>query len=632
MSDALVRINGCDPALPVRINGQKPTFRLETETIEAKALRELDPVHLDLMEIASTVFAADGAIQRGGSTRPRMGADWYRRFDFDIPVRCPEIWQRDEVSAALREAVETLTEDSVSFRFTPAAPEPVPEPYLDLDPAGATFEADEVVLFSGGLDSFAGALELLATTSSRVILVTHRSAQKAITRQVKLGEYLAERSPGRVLHVHVLARRAGHTARDSTQRSRTLLYSALGQAVAHALGAGRVSFFENGIVSHNLPLSPQIVGTMATRTTHPLALRNINRLMQLVLPGAVPIENRFQWLTKSEVVSRIDKYGASGQIRQAVSCTSIREQDGLRTHCGQCTQCFDRRFAILHAGLGEHDPDETYATDVLFGERGSERSMTMAVEWTRHALGLRELDQQGFMERFGQEVSRILRGHPDLPGRTALDLALKMHHRQSSVVREVLASVLRERADDLVSQRLPATCLVRLHLGSGEGSLPQYLGGQDERATSSEVETVNEIDAVPEAGAPLHVAFLMEGTRPVVDVMGLTSVIGPPARVPHALKPVFDDDRRNGVAPEDHQYSIGTSLPGLIDMTKGSIRKAVQRCRKQIAEEYTRLHGVPPAGDLLIQTRRSSGYRLDPYIVVVPPNQTIPERVEKEGR
>src|SRR6185369_2169034 len=99
------------------------------------------------------------------------------------------------------------------------------------------------VLFSGGLDSFAGALELLARTSSRVVLVTHRSAQKAIPRQVELGKYLDQRFPGRVMHVHVLARFADEEARDSTQRSRTLLFSALGQAVAHAFGAKRVCFF-----------------------------------------------------------------------------------------------------------------------------------------------------------------------------------------------------------------------------------------------------------------------------------------------------------------------------------------------------------------------------------------------------
>jgi hypothetical protein len=120
----------------------------------------------------------------------------------------------------------------------------------------------------------------------------------------------------------------------------------------------------------------------------------------------------------------------------------------------------------------------------------------------------------------------------------------------------------------------------------------------------------------------LRVAFYMDGERHVVDVIGLTSVAGPPARVPHALRPAFDEDRRSGIAPEDHRYRMGTTLPDLAGMNKRTIRKSVQRCRKQLAEEYERLHGEAPPGHLLIQTRPQRGYRLDPYIVVVPTNRS----------
>ena len=226
------------------------------------------------------------------------------------------------------EAVEFLTEIAFDFRFTQRDNEPNRQTYFDFDPVGTKFKADEVIMFSGGLDSVPPARSrLLATTSSGVVLVTHRSAQKAIPRQVELGRYLAQRFEGRVLHIHVVARRAGKEATDWNQRSRSLLFVALGQAVAQAFGARRLSFFENGIVSHNLPLSKQIVGTMASRTTHPLALRNLDRLVQLVSPTAPPIENRYQWLTKCEVVERIDQHGAAEQIHRAVSCTSVREQE-----------------------------------------------------------------------------------------------------------------------------------------------------------------------------------------------------------------------------------------------------------------------------------------------------------------
>ena len=266
--------------------------------------------------------------------------------------------------------------------------------------------------------------------------------------------------------------------------------------------------------------------------------------------------------------------------------------------------------------MAEHDPDEIYATDILFGERHSHRSMTMAVEWTRHALRVGELDEQGFMERFGHEASRIFRGHPDLPRRTALELTLNMHKRHSSAVKAVLKNTLDEKTAELVDRSLPETCLVRLHIGHANEALdqvPQYPSIAGSRVPISDID---EVDEVPEAGSPLCVSFSMDGARHVVD---MTTVFGPPARVPHALKPAFDEGRRIGIAPADHRYQIGTTLPDLGGMNKTSIRKAVARCRKQIATEYERLHGEPPPEHLLIQTKRSKGYRLDPGIIIVSP-------------
>ena len=315
---------------------------------------------------------------------------------------------------ALTEATEFLTEDHVTFEFVEAERRPPAEPYLTFEPERASFRADEVILFSGGLNSFAGALEALSLGDKRVVLVTHRSAPKTTKRQVELGRYLQSRFEGQVLHLHIMARRAGKEALDTNQRSRTLLFTAMGQAVAHALGAERLSFYENGIVSHNLPLSQQIVGTMATRTTHPLALTRLNNLLGLLWPEGARIENRYQWLTKTEVLRRIEEAGAAKLIPKAVSCTSVREQTKRHTHCGACSQCLDRRFAILAAGLERFDKPEDYKTDVLSGPRDTTRSRTMAQEWTRNALRLGQLDEARAMTEHGLEIARILRGHPDL--------------------------------------------------------------------------------------------------------------------------------------------------------------------------------------------------------------------------
>ena len=108
------------------------------------------------------------------------------------------------------------------------------------------------------------------------------------------------------------------------------------------------------------PISPQVIGTMSTRTTHPLALRKIVRIFDLLAESLghsrIALENPYQWLTKSEVIGRLQAAGGERLIAQSVSCTSLQAQSNTHTHCGSCSQCLDRRFAIVALGLEEYDP------------------------------------------------------------------------------------------------------------------------------------------------------------------------------------------------------------------------------------------------------------------------------------
>lgn len=616
MDEAVIRVDGRQDPLRVRFDGPVPTFELETDLIRATCRAELDPLNIDLLEIAATTFAADGAVKRGGVTRPAMGEDWRRSFDFLIPVRNPEFWNRSEVRQALNDAAGFLTEDQVSFAFSQKPDDAALQPFLDLDPAGATFDAEEVILFSGGLDSFAGALESLSTSSNKVILLTHRSAQKAIPRQVQLGQYLAKRFPDRVLHVHVKARRVGQEASDSSQRSRSFLFAALGQLVARSFGARRLSFYENGVISHNLPISAQVVGTMATRTTHPLSLRKLNTLMEQLGPDHVPIENRYCWLTKKEVVQRIAENGGQERIPISVSCTSIREQTTQHTHCGTCSQCLDRRFALLAAGLGQYDFETDYGTDILFGPREKPHSQTMAVEWTRHALRLSTIDQRNFMQAFGTEFARISEGHPEQSKQSVLDHCVAMHMRHGSNVQNVLEQVLREKSRDILQGKLPPTSLVALVLAqSGSGVSPWLTDPVPTASRIPETNAEDEIDLVPDADDPLRVAFAQENGKPVVRLPGLCVLTGPQAKVPTDLKPTFLEDRANRLRPNDYRYVATGTLARNQKTKKSAIRQQVNRCRQILSESYEMVHGKELDQNRFIQTHAPQGYRLAPSII-----------------
>ena len=56
---------------------------------------------LDLIEIATLVYATDSAISRGGPTDRYMGARWHREFKIEMPVRDLALWKEPEIKRAL---------------------------------------------------------------------------------------------------------------------------------------------------------------------------------------------------------------------------------------------------------------------------------------------------------------------------------------------------------------------------------------------------------------------------------------------------------------------------------------------------------------------------------------------------
>ena len=124
---------------------------------------------------------------------------------------------------------------------------------------------------------------------------------------------------------------------------------------------------------------------MATRTTHPYGLLLLERLLATLGEERIAIRNPFAWKTKSEVLEVIRRYNAEDLIKHTVSCTSLHTQSTKITHCGACTQCLDRRFAVYATNLEAFDPGDSYQTDVFAGARTTERSREIAAKWTRHA-------------------------------------------------------------------------------------------------------------------------------------------------------------------------------------------------------------------------------------------------------
>jgi hypothetical protein len=74
------------------------------------------------------------------------------------------------------------------------------------------------------------------------------------------------------LHVNVRVNKDKDLGKEYTQRTRSFLFAALGFTVARMVGTSNLRFYENGVVSLNLPVCAQVIGGRATRTTHPRVL------------------------------------------------------------------------------------------------------------------------------------------------------------------------------------------------------------------------------------------------------------------------------------------------------------------------------------------------------------------------
>lgn len=461
---------------------------LKTADITELLVEKLPPLLEDLLEIATYVYGADQAIGRGVENGLDRGASWHRDMRFTIAVREPERWSSEPVRRALVDILSFASDDTYHFEFVPLV-EPPPSPsFVQLDRTAAErTRVDEIVSFSGGLDSFAGAVQEIFGDGRSVVLVGHRAATKLDRKQRLLVEALqreaAVRAPDvSILHIPVWVQKTSELDHEATQRTRSFLFAALAATVARMLGRARFRFYENGIVSLNLPISGQVVGARATRTTHPLTLSRLEVLFTELFGVEFRIENPFLWRTKTEVVQVVEALGCAAEIVKTVSCAHVIDMTTQHTHCGTCSQCVDRRFAVLAAKLEAYDPEDQYRVALFTDEPETLEEITMIEGYVRRAREIQRMPEVGFFGCFG-ETTRVLqglRGPRNENARRILDL----YRRHSADVVRVLGEAFSRYSSALALGNLPPHCLLRMASGGGEAARPSASTTPDEKPAS----------------------------------------------------------------------------------------------------------------------------------------------------
>jgi 7-cyano-7-deazaguanine synthase in queuosine biosynthesis len=436
----------------------------------AKAL----PARLvDLLEIATYVYTADCEARRERAWDDEKSAEpWSRDFHFVVPVRDLPFWQREEVGTAFTEALGFLSSDDFGFTFCRLRKDRPVNRYLELEHLDDRpfIGIERVVMFSGGLDSLSGAVET-AANGGPLVLVSHRSAPQINRRQRDLFHALRERFRVPMRHIPVWVNKSGF-GREATQRTRIFLFSALGAAVVSALGAGGVRFYENGVTSLNLPLAAEVLRSRATRATHPEALQRLQSFYKLVGDNpSFTIDNPFIFKTKTEVVAAIGAHEAASLIGPSCSCSRTMFQPKNQWHCGVCSQCIDRRIAILGAGMGAHDCETDYETEVFTGPRKEGYACNMAVNYVRFAREIAGLSETEVAQAYNMELARAVRLFPNVGEAARQFIEMLMRHAQ--VVCAVLKDQIKLHSGEFLSGSLPLSSLLamigqREHLGEPE--------------------------------------------------------------------------------------------------------------------------------------------------------------------
>jgi len=327
-------------------------------------LRGLAPstVARDLLLLGGAVFCVD-KLARRADTADR----WTRDLHLRVPVGDVALWEA--VVDRLHEALSFLTGDGWDISFTARAPT------TDVVQETVQFE-DAVSLFSGGLDSLAGVVELLES-GQRLVLVGHHDSSLTDNRQAALfNELRSHYGADRVMHRRLLLRPAATRPEqyrplpddggENTTRSRSFLFIAAGVAVANAIGdATPLHVPENGFIGVNVPLTDARAGSLSTRTTHPFYMDRMRALLEaLGLPH--PLRNDFRLLTKGEALERSPNRELLVRLAPGSISCSHPEYARLRHldqgNCGYCYPCLIRR-ASLHR-IGE-DRSGDYTWDAL---------------------------------------------------------------------------------------------------------------------------------------------------------------------------------------------------------------------------------------------------------------------------
>lgn len=325
------------------------------------ALGALTSLEKDLVFVASVIYLSDLASKR------EEREQFVRTIELKIPVVNLHAFER--IKDGLRKCLRIVSRDNWRIDFIRKSG--------DQDEGSEWQEGDgKTLLFSGGLDSLAGAYHL-SEDQSPLALVSHVTHNQTITSaQSALYDSIVASRGAAISHIPWRVYGRNHRnfpfpkdgEREETQRTRSFLFLSLGAVVARRLGHKKIVVMaENGHFAIHLPLNAARIGPFSTHTANPDFLKECETVFRSLFESdSLEITNPFQYFTKGEVVALIPSGEYENLVGKSVSCWRASRVTSTN-HCGECVPCLMRRISLECNGFAS---DET-SRDLLNEDVGN---------------------------------------------------------------------------------------------------------------------------------------------------------------------------------------------------------------------------------------------------------------------
>jgi len=340
-------------------------------------LKTINDINEDFLIIALSIFAIDKRMARS-----IFSDNWTRQIEVNIPVL--ELSKWESVRVELQDALNFLTGDIWNLRFRKSNSKFRANKNNTKYRLIKNKDFDCVSLFSGGLDSFCGAIKLLSE-ESKTCFVGFQEYGLLGSRQQEL--YNAISKEFNNINNELLLFSAtpfeplntlggkNNLGTENTSRSRSLLFLAGAIAVASTIGDIPVYIPENGFIGINVPLTDSRNGSCSTRTTHPYFIRSLNEIL-LKVGINNKVSNPYAYSTKGEIVEEIsNKEVFKNYGGRTISCSHpcLSRYDHIKPpiNCGYCYPCLVRRASMNKVNYINDNYNKNYTLSKDFIEKSN---------------------------------------------------------------------------------------------------------------------------------------------------------------------------------------------------------------------------------------------------------------------